>query len=40
MAMAMALELLQARAAVSIPDLDGLVVRRRRQPRQVMREGH
>ena len=35
-----ALEHLQARAAVSIPDLDGLVMRRRRQPCRVVREGH
>jgi len=37
---ALALERLQARAAVSIPDLDGLVMRRRRQPCRVVREGH
>ena len=36
----MALERLQARAAVSIPDLDGAVARRRRQPGRVVREGH
>jgi hypothetical protein len=36
----MALERLQARAAVSILDLDSPVVGRRRQPRRVVREGH
>ena len=37
---AMALERLQARAAAGVPDLDGAVVGRRRQPRRVVREGH
>jgi hypothetical protein len=36
----MALKRLQARAAMSILDLDGPVVRRRRQPRRVVREGY
>jgi hypothetical protein len=36
----MVLECLQACAAVSIPDLDGPVIRRRRQPCRVVREGH
>ena len=36
----MILDRLQARAAVSIPDLDGAVVRRRRQPGRVVREGY
>jgi hypothetical protein len=35
-----ALERLQARAAAGVPDLDGPVVRRRRQPGRVVREGH
>jgi hypothetical protein len=30
----------QTRAAARIPDLDGLVLGRRRQPRRVVREGH
>jgi hypothetical protein len=37
---AMALERLQARTAARIPDLDGPVPRRRRQPRRVVREDH
>jgi len=37
---AMALERLQARAAAGIPDLDGPVPGRRRQPGRVVREGH
>jgi hypothetical protein len=36
----MALERLQARAAAGVPDLDGPVVGRRRQPGRVVREGH
>ena len=36
----MALERLQARAAAGVPDLDGAVVRPRRQPGRVVREGH
>jgi hypothetical protein len=36
----MALERLQARAAVRIPDLDGIVPQRRRQLRRVVREGY
>jgi len=36
----MAHECLQARAATRIPDLDGAVARRRRQPGGVVREGH
>jgi hypothetical protein len=36
----MALERLQARAAAGVPDLDGAIVRRRRQPGRVVREGH
>jgi hypothetical protein len=36
----MALERLQARTAAGIPDPNGAVVGRRRQPRQVVREGH
>jgi len=36
----MALERLQARAAADIPDLDRVVVRRRRQLRRIVREGH
>jgi hypothetical protein len=37
---AMALERLQARAAAGVPDLDGVVVGRRRQPSRVVQEGH
>ena len=37
---AMALEGLQACAAAGVPDLDGAVVGRRRQPGRVVREGH
>jgi hypothetical protein len=37
---AMALERLQARAAAGVPDLDGAVEGRRRQPHRVVREGH
>jgi hypothetical protein len=37
---AMALERLQARAAAGVPDLDGAVPGRRRQPGRVVREGH
>ena len=36
----MALERLEALAAARIPDLDRLVVRRRRQPGRVVGEGH
>ena len=36
----MALERLQARAAAGVPDLDGVVAGRRRQPGRVVREGH
>ena len=36
----MALERLQARAAAGVPDLDGPVVGRLRQPGRVVREGH
>jgi hypothetical protein len=36
----MALERLQASAAAGVPDLQGAVPGRRRQPRRVMREGH
>ena len=37
---AMALERLQARAAAGVPDLDGVVVGRRRQLGRVMRESN
>ena len=37
---AMAREGLQARAAAGVPDLDGAVAGRRRQPGRVVREGH
>ena len=37
---AMALERLHTRAAARIPDLGGLVPRRRRQPGRVVREDH
>ena len=37
---AVALERLQARAAAGVPDLDGHIVGRRRQPGRVVREGH
>jgi hypothetical protein len=37
---AMALERLQARTAAGIPDVDGAVSGRRRQPGRVVREGH
>ena len=36
----MTLEGLQACAAAGVPDLDGAVVGRRRQPGRVVREGH
>jgi hypothetical protein len=36
----MALKRLEARAAAGVPDLDGAVVGRRRQPGRVVREGH
>jgi hypothetical protein len=36
----MALERLQARAAARVPDLDGPVPGRRRQPGRVVREGY
>jgi hypothetical protein len=36
----MALERLQAHAAAGVPDLDGSVARRRRQPGRIVRESH
>jgi hypothetical protein len=38
--LAMALERLQAHATAGVPDLNGPVVGRRRQPGRVVREGH